>query len=173
MSGTAEVFGTIVYGETMKFSELVCSNAIIPNMKANKRDEVVIELVNALAQAGRIPKRSSKSIAEAIIARENEASTGIGRGVAVPHVKSKLVREMAAAIGTSSAGIDFDSLDKQPVFSVILLVSPEDKPDIHLRAMETIFKRLQNDDFRKFLRQSQTVEQIKDLISELDDKTSF
>lgn len=94
----------------------------------------------------------------------------MGKGVAVPHVKHDAVKQVVAAIGQSSKGIDFRSLDKQPVYSVVLLISPKDAPDKHLEAMEKVFRHLQQEKFRKFLRQSRTVEQIKDLLLEADEK---
>ena len=95
-----------------------------------------------------------KVLAKAVISRENEASTGIGKGVAVPHVKHESISEPVAVVGCSQEGIDFDSLDKQPVYSVFLLISPTTDPDKHLQVMETIFKNLQKEDFRRFLRQA-------------------
>ena len=152
----------------MKITDFVCFDALIPQLKANTRDDVIAELVNALDDAGKIVKGKADEIIKAVIQRENEASTGIGKAVAVPHVKHKSVRDVVAAIGVSAEGIDFSSLDKQPVFSVVLLVSPVEG-DKHLQAMEAVFSCLQDDDFRKFLRQSQNVEQMKDLLMEADD----
>jgi mannitol/fructose-specific phosphotransferase system IIA component (Ntr-type) len=77
-------------------------------------------------------------VAKAVIKRENEASTGMGKGVAIPHVKHPAVKHVIAAVGQSSAGIDFVSLDEQPVYSVILLISPINNPDKHLQAMENL-----------------------------------
>ena len=156
----------------MKIKDFVCFDALIPQLESNTRDDVIAELVDALGKAGRISKNKVKEITKAIIKRENEASTGIGKSVAVPHVKHNAVKDSVAAIGISTRGIDFSSLDKQPVYSVILLVSPVDG-DKHLQAMETIFTHLQKEDFRSFLRQSQTVEQLKDLLIEADDNPSL
>ncbi|GAI53157.1 unnamed protein product, partial [marine sediment metagenome] len=83
------------------------------------------------------------------------------------------VKDVVAAIGQSSAGIDFSALDKQLVYSVILLISPVDNPDNHLQAMENVFKHLQQEKFRKFLRQSQTAEQIEYLLREADENPSL
>ncbi len=69
--------------------------------------------------------------------------------------------------------MDFSSLDKQPVYSVILLISPVDNPDRHLQAMEKIFKHLQNEKFRKFLRQSQSAAEIEDLLREADENPTL
>ncbi|MGH2271206.1 PTS sugar transporter subunit IIA [Anaerohalosphaeraceae bacterium U12dextr] len=152
----------------MKLSDIVCSDAIVARLKAKQRDEAIRELVGVLGKAGKIPKDSVEAVSKLVIKRENEASTGIGKGVAVPHVKSADVSEPVAAVGCSAEGIDFSSLDKQPVYSVILLVSPTTNPDRHLQAMETVFRNLQKDDFRRFLRQAQTCQEIMEIITDAD-----
>jgi len=157
----------------MKFSDFVCFEAIVPQLEAADRDGAIAELVSALGKAGRLGNRNCQEIIKAVIKRENEASTGMGKGVAVPHVKHEAVKDVVAAVGLSSGGIDFSSLDKQPVYSVILLLSPADNPDRHLQAMENIFKHLQQDRFRRFLRQCQSAEQIEDLLQEADQNPSL
>lgn len=153
----------------MKFSDFVCFNAIIPELEAKDRDGAITELVTALDRAGKIGKGNCEKIIKVIIKREKEASTGMGKGVAVPHVKHAAVKDVVAAIGQSSVGIDFSALDKKPVYSIILLISPVDNPEKHLQAMENIFKHLQQEKFRKFLRQSQLAGQIEDLLREADE----
>jgi len=148
----------------MKLSDFICFDAAKPQLNASDRNGAIAELVEALATAGKIASASSAEITEAVIKRENEASTGIGKGVAVPHVKHTAIKEVVATIGCTSQGIDFRSLDKQPVYSVILLLSPADNADKHLRAMENIFRNLQKNDFRSFLRQARTLEQIQEAI---------
>jgi mannitol/fructose-specific phosphotransferase system IIA component (Ntr-type) len=157
----------------MKFADFVCFEAVVAELKARDRDGVIAELVSALDKAGRLGKGNSKEIIKAMIKREKEASTGMGKGVAVPHVKHPGVKDVVAAVGGSSAGIDFDSLDKQPVYSVFLLISPADNPDKHLQAMESVFKHLQKDKFRKFLRQCESSEEIEDLLLEADENPSL
>jgi len=100
--------------------------------------------------------------------RERKGSTGFGKGVAVPHVKVDGVEEMGAAIGLSEPGIEFNSLDKQPVHSVFLLLSPSDDPERHLRAMEVIFGYLSQDRFRRFLQQSSDAEDVWTLLEDAD-----
>jgi len=157
----------------MKLAEFVCFEALIPELKSDDRDDAIAELVLALDKAGKLGRGNREDITKAIIKREREASTGMGKGVAVPHVKHPAVKDVVAAVGQSGTGIDFSALDKQPVYSVILLISPVDNPDKHLQAMESIFRHLQQEKFRKFLRQSQTVEQIKDLLVEADENPSL
>jgi mannitol/fructose-specific phosphotransferase system IIA component (Ntr-type) len=161
------------YGEKMKFADFVCLEAIIPELVSSERDGAIAELAAALDKAGRLGKGNSKKIVSAIIKRENEASTGMGKGIAVPHVKHAAIESVTAAIGQSRAGIDFSSLDKQPVYSVILLLSPADSPDNHLQAMETIFRNLQQEKFRKFLRQAQSAQDIRELLKEADEDVTL
>ena len=157
----------------MKFSDIVCFEAAITELQASDRDGAIMELVSALEKAGRLAKGKCKEIAREVIKREKEASTGLGKGIAVPHVKHKAIKDVIATIGQSGAGIDFFALDKQPVYSVILLISPADDPDKHLQAMESIFKHLQQERFRKFLRQCRSAQQIEDLLNEADEDPSL
>ena len=157
----------------MKFADFVCFKATVPELQAPDRNGVIAELVSALDKAGQLGKGNCKKIIKEVVKREKEASTGIGKGVAVPHVKHQVVKEMVATIGQSSRGIDFSALDKQPVYSVILLISPLDNPDKHLQAMENIFKHLQRYRFRKFLRQSRRPEEIEELLREADENPSL
>ncbi|UCG56669.1 MAG: PTS sugar transporter subunit IIA [Phycisphaerales bacterium] len=157
----------------MKFADFVCFEATIPELQAKDRDSAIVELVTSLEKAGKLGEGDSEDIARAVIKRENEASTGLGKGVAVPHVKHQAVKDVVAAVGQSSTGIDFSALDKQLVYSIILLISPTADPDKHLRAMENIFRNLQLDKFRKFLRQSHSPEWIEDLLREADENPSW
>lgn len=156
----------------MKLTDIVCLDAIIPQLKSTERDAVIHELIEALHKSKKLAKIDPKVLAKAVIKRENEASTGIGKGVAVPHVKHEAIREPIAVVGCSSEGIDFASLDKQPVYSVFLLLSPIDNPDKHLQAMETIFRNLQKDDFRRFLRQVRSREDVVEAIKDADDSSA-
>lgn len=153
----------------MKLSDFIVKRAIIPELQASDRNGVIRELVEALARAGSINPDDVDVLVRAVIHRENQGSTGFGKGVAVPHVKHERVKQMVGTIGRSSRGVDFAALDRGPVYSVVLLLSPPDSPDRHLEAMESIFRHLQRDNFRRFLRQAETVEQIIDLIAEADE----
>ena len=157
----------------MRFEHFVCFEATIPELQAADRDNAIAELVSALVKVGKIPAARGKEIIKAVIKRENEASTGMGKGVAVPHVKHGAVKDVMAAVGHSDPGIDFAALDEQPVYSVILLISPVETPDKHLQAMEKVFKHLQKEKFRKFLRQCRAPDRLKDLLNEADENPSW
>lgn len=157
----------------MKFSEFFCFDALVPQLESTERDGAITELVAALDKAGKLGEGNLDEITKAVIKRENEASTGMGKGIAIPHVKHSAVDNVIATLGQSPEGIDFAALDKQMVYSIILLISPADYPDKHLRAMENVFKHLQREKFRKFLKQSVTSEKIEDLLREGDDNPSW
>jgi mannitol/fructose-specific phosphotransferase system IIA component (Ntr-type) len=152
----------------MKLREFIVTEAITPDLQATDRDGVIRELVTALAQAGAVPKDAVDDIVAAVLKREQNGSTGFGKGVAVPHVKHPKVKGMVGAIGRSSGGIDFAALDHQPVYLVFLLLSPENQPQQHLQAMNIVFSNLQKDMFRRFLRQSADRQAIVDLLDEAD-----
>jgi mannitol/fructose-specific phosphotransferase system IIA component (Ntr-type) len=152
----------------MKLRDFIVPEAVIPELKATDRDGVLNELVTALAAAGAMPVSAVPEVVAALVKREQNGSTGFGKGVAVPHVKHPQVQKMAGTVGRSTGGIDFAALDHQPVYSVVLLLSPENQPQAHLQAMNIVFSNLQKDIFRRFLRQVPTREAILDLLDEAD-----
>jgi mannitol/fructose-specific phosphotransferase system IIA component (Ntr-type) len=152
----------------MKFLDFMVGEAVIAELTATDRNEVLRELVSSLAKAGALAKGAVEEVVGALMKREQNGSTGFGKGVAVPHVKHGKVKRMAGTIGRSVEGIDFASLDHQPVYSIVLLLSPENQPQQHLQAMNIIFSNLQKDTFRRFLRQSMTREAIVELLDEAD-----
>ncbi|TVQ61303.1 MAG: PTS sugar transporter subunit IIA [Phycisphaerales bacterium] len=152
----------------MRLSEIVIPGAIVATLSSNSRDEVVHELIDALIAAGAAEKRLRDELIKLVLEREKRGSTGFGKGVAVPHVKHESAKGVSLAIGLSQSGVDFNALDKQPVYSVFLLVSPVDAPEDHLQAMEVIFKNLSVDTFRRFLRQASSVEEVVDLLNDAD-----
>jgi mannitol/fructose-specific phosphotransferase system IIA component (Ntr-type) len=152
----------------VKLREFIVTDAITPELKASDRDGAIRELVEALAGAGALPADAVDEVVAALIKREQNGSTGFGKGVAVPHVKHAKVTKMSGTIGRSSGGIDFAALDHQPVYSIFLLLSPDNAPQQHLQAMNIVFSNLQKDMFRRFLRQAATREAITDLLDEAD-----
>lgn len=152
----------------LRLTSIVDPAAVAVPLVATERDAAITELLDSLVRSGAAPLAIRDELVARVLDRERRGSTGFGKGVAVPHVKHKLVTKMSAAIGLAPRGIDFNSLDRQPVYSVVLLLSPEDRPEEHLQAMEVVFKNLGKDTFRRFLRQSTTVEQVCELLAQAD-----
>ena len=152
----------------MKLQDFIVTEAILPELQSADRNAVLRDMVGSLAAAGALPKSAVEEVVAALIKREQNGSTGFGKGVAVPHVKHAKIKKMVGTVGRSAAGIDFAALDHQPVYSVVLLLSPENQPQQHLQAMNIIFSNLQKDMFRRFLRQAATREAIVELLDEAD-----
>jgi PTS system nitrogen regulatory IIA component len=156
----------------MKLLDIVQQDSIVPDLASTERSGVIRELVQKLGDAKLIAAEQVESIIRSILTRERtRGTTGFGKGVAVPHAKVEGLPRIVAAVGRSTQGIDFASLDGAPVHIVFLIVSPTDQPDEHLRAMDLIFRHLQLEKFRRFLRQSDDAEKIYDLLKEADEQT--
>lgn len=152
----------------MKLKDFIIADAVIPSLTATTRDAALREMVTSLADRGALDPAVVDEVVAALIKREQLGSTGFGKGIAVPHVKHAKVKQMAGTVARSASGIDFSALDHQPVFSMVLLLSPDTAPEQHLKAMNIVFSNLQKDMFRKFLRQADTKQKILDLLDEAD-----
>ncbi len=152
----------------MKFGEFIEFKAISADLQAKDKESVIKELIAGLVQAGRIKADDQKGIIAAVMKREELGSTGIGRGVAVPHTKHPSVDRLVGTVGLSRDGLDFNSLDGEVVQIFFLLVSPPDRPGDHLRALENISRKLRDDTFCRFLRQARTADDIRQLLEEAD-----
>ena len=155
----------------MNLCDFMVCEAVVSDLKAQTRDESIRELVESLAACGRLDKTNVDEIIQLLVERENQGSTGIGKGIAVPHIKHASVSDLVGTVGCSKKGIDFSSLDDAPVYSVMLLISPPNNPDRHLEAMESLFAHLQRDLFRKFLRQADDKQAVVELLEEADAST--
>ena len=154
----------------MKLVELIDRRCIVAELESSERNGVIRELVQCLADAELIQTSAVESVVRTIVARERKrGTTGFGKGVAAPHAKIDGTKKVVAALGRSSRGVDFAALDGGRVHAVFLILSPNDQPEEHLRAMDQVFRHLQHERFRKFLRQSETVDALHDLLKEADE----
>jgi mannitol/fructose-specific phosphotransferase system IIA component (Ntr-type) len=152
----------------MKFADFVSRKAISAELTALDKEGTIREMVQALLDAGQVEADEFESIVKAILKREELGSTGIGRGIAVPHTKHPSVDRLVGTVAVSHEGVDFDSLDGEVVHLLFLLISPPDQPGDHLRALENISRQLRDDTFCRFLKQSKTPEDIRQLLDEAD-----
>ena len=106
----------------MKFADFVNTDAIRSELEAVDKEGLIREMTTALLAAGQIAEEEFESIVKAILKREELGSTGIGRGVAVPHTKHPSVGKLVGSVGVSNEGVDFNSLDGEKVQLFFLLV---------------------------------------------------
>ena len=152
----------------MKFADFICGEAITVQLTADDKSGVIGEVVDALVGAGRVAQDERDNIVEAVMKREELGSTGIGRGVAVPHTKHPSVEKLVGTVAISEEGVDFDSLDGEKVQLFFLLISPPDQPGEHLRALENISRKLRDDTFCRFLKQAKSAADVQQLLEEAD-----
>ncbi|HTU93144.1 MAG TPA: PTS sugar transporter subunit IIA [Gemmataceae bacterium] len=144
----------------MRMSDFVVREAIVPDLPATNKEGVIRAMVESLRAAGQFRGADLEDIIRAILKREFLGSTGIGRGVAIPHTKHNSVERLVGTVAISQKGIAFDSLDGEPVHVFVLLISPQDRPGDHLRALENVSRSLRDDNFVRALRGATTREEI-------------
>jgi fructose-specific phosphotransferase system IIA component len=154
----------------MKIAEFLSAKAITTDLKSNKKEDVIKELVDVLIEAGEVEKDKRAKLIEALMARESLGSTAIGQGVAIPHAKSEYVKELIAAFGISKKGVDFDSLDGEMVYIFFLLLAPQDSAGPHLKALARISRLLKDKYFRDNLRAASDGNMVIKTISQEDEK---
>ncbi len=148
--------------------DLLRDDLILEEIEATDKPGVLREFARFLRSAGRIT--DEEELIHVLAERESLGSTGIGNGVAIPHGKLSALDGMIVAFGRSVRGIEYQSLDKQPVHLFFLLVTPEDKPGDHLKALARISRILKNSELRENLKQATRREEIQRLIYEEDEK---
>lgn len=152
----------------MKFRDFVSREAVKAHLAADDKEGVIREMTEGMLKAGSIANGELDSIIKAIMKREELGSTGIGRGVAVPHTKHPSVQRLVGTVAVSSGGVDFNSLDGEKVQLFFLLISPPDRPGDHLRVLENISRQLRDETFCKFLKQAKSADEIWLLLEEAD-----
>src|SRR5207302_10092122 len=131
----------------MRMTDFVVREAIVPELTATTKEGVIREMVNSLGSAGQLKVPETEDIVRAVLKRGLLGSTGIGRGVAIPHTKHTSVEKLVGTVALSPGGVAFESLDGEPVHVFVLLISPQDRPGDHLRALEHVSRRLRDDGF--------------------------
>lgn len=154
---------------SMKLADFVVNDAIISELKATTKEGAIREVIESLTRSGSLKPEEADSIVAAIMKREELGSTGIGNGVAVPHTKHPSVDRMVGTVAICRGGLDFQSIDREKVDVIFLLVSPPDRPGDHLRALENISRHLRVDTFCRFLRQAKSTEAIIEVLDEADE----
>jgi fructose-specific phosphotransferase system IIA component len=142
----------------MRLSELLVPSAISTRLKSRSKREALVEVVGVLESAHGF--QSQGEILDRVMRREAMMTTGIGNGIAIPHGKARAVDRMAAAIGVSPEGVDFESEDGQPVHLVVLFVSPESATTQHVRVLANISRLLKEESVRRGLREARNAEDL-------------
>jgi mannitol/fructose-specific phosphotransferase system IIA component (Ntr-type) len=144
----------------MPLSNFVVRDAIVPALTAGDKEGAIREMVRSLHAAGYFQTGDVDDIVKAVMRREQLGTTGIGRNIAIPHSRHPAVDRLIGALALSQPGVPFDSLDGEPVHVLVLLISPQDRPGEHLRALETVVRTMRDEAFVKALRACTTRDEV-------------
>lgn len=132
----------------MRLSELLREEAVRLDLKDLDKWQVIRELTELLVTSGGLAADKKEAVLDALLARERSMSTGMEKGVAIPHCSMEEVDDTLVSLGVSSEGVDFESIDGQATHLVLLLVTPKNRTKVHIRTLAEIAKLLNDADFR-------------------------
>ena len=150
--------------------KLVDGAVLVAEMAAKNKDAALKELLGVALASGGFLAKAQKGLAKRLAEREAVGSTGLGNGVAVPHVKSEDAKGVTLVLARSKAGIDWQAIDGRHVHIVFLLVAPAGEPEAHLRCLRWIATLARSADFRRFLLDSAGVDAMRELLREMAPK---
>ncbi len=151
--------------------DLLHDDLVIEEIAATEKAGVLAEFAGLLKTKGKI--RDERELVRILLEREALGSTGIGDGIAIPHGKMAMIADTIVAFGRSTAGIDFQSLDRKPVHLFFLLVTPADRPGDHLKTLARVSRILRNPLFRESLRTAPGRSELRRLICEEDGRYPY
>ncbi|PEO65218.1 PTS fructose transporter subunit IIC [Bacillus wiedmannii] len=152
----------------MKITELLKRDTVIMNLTASNKEAVIDELVEKLDGANRL--NSKAEFKEAILKRESQSTTGIGEGIAIPHAKTKAVKQPAICFGRSVSGINYESLDGQPAHLFFMIAASEGANNTHLETLSRLSTLLMDEGFRKQLLEAKDEEELLRLFDEKENE---
>jgi len=153
----------------VKLTDLIPKKAIILDLKAKDKKGAIHELVQAARKAHENEKFNVADIVEAIVAREKTGSTGIGDGIGIPHAKVEGVKDVIGAFGRIQPGLDFSSVDGQPVQLIFLILAPPSQNDAYLQILRKVMAAMKKQNFVKFLKTVKAVKDIEEVFREVEE----
>jgi len=149
----------------MRLASLLTPDQVVLEMRSEEHLPAIEELVDQLEASGRLKKGMRDEVVESLHAREEQVSTGIGYGVAIPHAFSEDLEEVIAVFGRSSKGIDFEALDHCPVHLVVLFLVPKKNYHLHLQTLAAIAKMFTNCEVRRQLLEAKCRTEILEILA--------
>jgi fructose-specific phosphotransferase system IIA component len=152
----------------MNLFTLLDEHTVIPALEADSKEQVINALVDSLSE--KIDPDALKTIREDVFERESIMSTGVGKGLAIPHCKTKAVEENYAAFARLKEPLDYKSIDGQPVSIVFLLVGPDSRQSHHIKLLSRISRLMNSGSFREKIISSTSTSVILDAFKEEEEK---
>ncbi|GAA3022391.1 PTS fructose transporter subunit IIABC [Tetragenococcus solitarius] len=150
----------------MNINDLLIKEAMIMDLQATDKKSAIDEMVQKLYDIGRIT--DIDQFKDGILAREEETSTGLGDGIAMPHAKNNAVKEATVLFAKSKQGVDYEALDGQPTYLFFMIAAPEGADDTHLQALAALSRQLVNQDFVANLKNAQTPDDVQAAFAQVE-----
>ena len=150
----------------MQLVDVLKENMIFLNFEASNKEEAIEKFINSLEKTGTI--KEPNALKDALLEREKLGTTGVGQGIAMPHARSSAIKDLTVAFFRSEKGIDFKSMDSEPVHLVFLLLAPVTAGGPYLKLLAKISRLLRGDDFRTALMEAKDVSQVLQIIQDND-----
>ena len=152
----------------MRITDLLDVRSILLNASPKSKNEALDQIVDLMVKSEKI--NDKEAYRKQVYAREEESTTGIGEGIAIPHGKCDAVTKPGLAAMVVKDGVDFDSLDGEPVTLMFLIAAPNTEDNIHLDVLSKLSVLLMNEEFTEALRNAETVEEFMGIINDADEK---
>ena len=147
----------------MKINDVLLKELMIMDLTATTKEAVLDEMIASLIGHGIVT--DEQTFKAGILARENESSTGLGDGIAMPHAKNAAVQKPAVVFAKSKAGVDYDSLDGQPAHLFFMIAAPEGANNVHLNVLASLSRQLINPEVLSQLKAAQNAEDVQAIFS--------
>jgi len=148
----------------MNILDYLDKECIILGLKQKSKKSTILSIVDRLVEKKKITKVDKKEISKAIFQREEMGSTAIGNHIAFPHARTNSVKDIIICVGISKEGIDFDSLDQEPVNIVALLLSNQKEAGLHLKMLAFLARMLRDKYLVQRLKAVKTEEEVIGLL---------
>lgn len=150
-----------------QLTDILTKDLIDLELKGSSKDDIIDELIDTLAENGKVTDK--ESFKRAIVAREEESTTAIGMNIAIPHGKSNAVTEPSVVFGRKTDGVDWNSLDGTPAKLIFMIAVPvENQSDAHLKILQMLSRNLMDENFREQLLQAKTEEEAYSLLEDIE-----
>ena len=148
----------------MSIADMISKKTVKAPLESSSKNDIIRELLGLLDSSGLID--DSQAAFDAVRSREDQGSTGLGDGIAVPHARTELVKQLTLALGIAPDGVDFESLDGQPTKIIFLLLAPPNQSGPHLEALSEVGKIAQSRSFLRLLSNARSPEEVLELFEE-------
>lgn len=152
----------------MKLAEITCEDLIFPELKSNNVPGILHEFAEGICAAGKFT--DVQMMQERLLQRENQESTGVGNGIAIPHCKVDNLHELILAVGYSPSGVDFKAIDGNRTTFFFVVISPASSSVLHLRALAALSRLLKSPTFMAQLQKRPGKAELIQLIREEENR---